>query len=280
MNHLHRNITFRNMVACAAVLAFSCAANAAGRVFYDDFESGGVSQWSRDGSRDMCRTVNESVDGQGPFSGRLQLECNWDGTVAWNDSRAYSTLKLNSWDYSREFLIRFQVRFASDVDKTDGGKLLRLYPGTSDSYYMSALMNRLGAPLFSYWESIGGVRGPVVYTVNGRLGDGSWHEVQIYVRHNTPGQRDGAVRVWVDKTVYQEAEGIKSVVDGGLWYPLYVMSNWSNNPGWEHDANNHVYWDNFEIYSDTGAGGQGSLAAGTIQVSNGLPPAPPPLEVR
>ena len=22
------------------------------------------------------------------------------------------------------------------------------------------------------------------------------------------------------------------------------------NPGWEHDANNHVYWDDFEIYSD------------------------------
>src|SRR5690606_31877033 len=126
--------------------------------------------------------------------------------------------------------------------KRDGSKLLRLYPNTSDSFYISAQMNRTGAPLFSYWESIGGSRGPVVYSTAG-LGDGNWHEVQIYVRHNSPGQRDGAVRVWVDGTIHQEAEGIKSVVDGGRWYPLYVMSNWSNNPGWEHDSNNHVYWD-------------------------------------
>ncbi len=43
------------------------------------------------------------------------------------------------------------------------------------------------------------------------------------------------------------------------------MSNWSNMPGWEHGANNHIYWDDIEMYTDTGVGGTGQMSDASIQ---------------
>jgi hypothetical protein len=260
------------------LLAASVHLHAAGRVFYDGFESGTVSQWSADASREKCKPVRAAVDGAGPFSESFQAECNWNGVVSWSSSSAYSTLVLKSWAYSREFLIRFRVRLAADVDRKDGQKLLRLYSATSESFFMSARMNVTDGPMFAYWESIGGGGGARTYGDGTKLGDGKWHEVEIYIRHNSPGQLDGATKIWLDGAMLLQAEGITSVVPSGKWYPLYVMSNWSNNPGWEHDADNHAYWDDFEIYSDAGVGATGSMADGTIRddfpTAEALPVAP------
>ncbi|QQR78681.1 MAG: hypothetical protein IPJ68_00110 [Candidatus Moraniibacteriota bacterium] len=40
--------------------------------------------------------------------------------------------------------------------------------------------------------------------------------------------------------------------------------------GWDHDANNHTYWDDFEFPTRDGTG---SMSAGTIQGSDTTPPA-------
>jgi hypothetical protein len=247
-------------------------AQAAGRVFYDDFQNGN-DKWMTDEFHARCPTVATPIDGGAGRSG-MMLECNWNGTVAWNSAEAYRGLKLNSFPYSREFLIRFWLRYESDCDRTAGSKTLRLYPQNSkDSYYFTAQLEQTGGPMFSYWEVIDGKSGPLFYGDGQPFGDNKWHEVEIYVKHNTPGATDGIVRVWQDGKVKQSATNIVSISADAHWYPIMLTSNWSNNPGWEHDANNHVVWDDFEIYSDTGSGGSGSLADGTM-TQGGTTPTP------
>lgn len=54
---------------------------------------------------------------------------------------------------------------------------------------------------------------------------------------------------------------------------FYITSNWSD----VHDAVNYLYFDEVEIFSDTGTGGSGSMSAGTMTQGGGdtTPPAAP-----
>jgi hypothetical protein len=264
-------------VGLAAVVALSvpAAASAAGRVFYDGFESGEtVTKWGTVGSGNNCKAVKTSVDGVAPYAGSYHAECNWNGVVSWNDPLTFSALELKSWNYRREFFIRMWVRYASDVDKVAGAKLLRLYPG-DDSFYLGAQMERTGGPLFIYFESMGGKSGPVSYGDGTVFGDGKWRKLEIYIKENTPGASDGVVRVWRDGVMQVEGVNVVSVTAGQKWSNLNLMSNWSSNPGWEHDANNHVYWDNVEVFTDTGSGATGSMADASIRDSGTPAPIPP-----
>jgi hypothetical protein len=252
------------------------ATYAAGRVFFEGFEAGNTASFAADGTRERCVATRSSVDQKPARAGSYMAECNWNGVVAWNDSRAYSSLKLPSWNYSREFLIRGWVRYAADVDHAMGAKLMRLLSDDgSNSFYLGAQMERSGGPVFVYWERVNGRAGPLSYGEGTAAGDGAWHKIEVYTKHNAPGQSDGVLRMWLDGNVVLEQQGLITSSSEGRWYPFYLMSNWSNNPGWEHDANNHVYWDDVEIYSDTGTGASGSLANASITVSSGTAPAPP-----
>jgi hypothetical protein len=257
-------------VAVLTAAAGSSAA-AAGRVFYDGLETGNTNQWAQDSDRAKCTAVRTSVDGKPTHSGQYMLECNWNGVVAWNDPASYSTLKLNSFNYSREFLIRFWVRFASDNDRTIGSKLFRLY-GT-DSFYISGQLEQSIGSAFIFWEKINGQTGAPPAYGDRAFANGSWHEIEIYVKHNTPGSSDGVLKVWQDGFLQQQSLNVVSATSGSRWYPLYLMSNWSNNPGWEHDAANHVYWDDIEIFTDTGTGASGTMADATVTA--GAAPAAP-----
>ena len=90
------------------------------------------------------------------------------------------------------------------------------------------------------------------------------------------------LKVWQDGSLKQSLSNLVTISPGAKWYPLYLMSNWSNNPGWSHDANNHVYWDNVEIFSDRGSGASGSMADGTISAATTgvAPEAPSNVSVR
>jgi hypothetical protein len=271
------------VLVAAALLTIvnrSQAAGAGGVVFSDGFESGNTNLWSADGFRNKCTASRTAVDGGGPHSGSYMAECNWNGILAWNDPAAYTTLQLSWWNYSREFLIRFWVRLSSDVDHKIGSKLLRLFsPSGSDNMFLDAQMESGGGPIYIQWAQINGQLGPILYG-SAPLGNGSWHKVEIYLKHNTPGLTDGTMRVWQDGVVQHQAVNITSVTTGNHWYPMYFMSNWSNNPGWEHDANNHVYWDDVEVFSDLGTGATGLMSDATIRASGtGTPTTPQNLRI-
>lgn len=256
------------VIACVSVTS----AHAAGRVFYDNFESGNTNQWSTDEPHNKCVVVSAAHDTGAPHSGNKMLECNWNGTVAWNDPASYSTVVLpqESWKYSREFLIRLWLRYDADVDHVNGNKVLRLYPWSNDhldSFYVAAHMDWAGQPLFLYWEWINGSPGPEFWGQGTHLGDTMWHKLEIYVKHNETGKSDGALKVWLDGALVQQAANIASIGPGSSWGPLYLVSNWTTIPGWEHDANNHVYWDDVEIFSDLGTGGVGQMSDASISSS-------------
>ena len=228
-----------------------------GRVFHDDFESGNTSKWAADGDRNKCTVVNGMA------------RCNWDGVAAWNSPQSYETLRLNSWPFQSEWLLRFRVRYDANVDHKVNGKLLRLSgSNVQNSFYLAAQMEQWPcASPFIYFEFMNGTPGPKQWGSNSCLGDGKWHTVEIYVK------RGVEQKVWVDD-VLQSVSGDNT--SQASWQPLYVNSNWSSNgPDSYHDANNHTYWDEFEIFSDTGSGGQGSMSAGTIvQLGTTTTPAP------
>lgn len=266
------------LLAVFTMFCGASGAHAAGRAFSDDFESGSVSKWSKDPAHAMCTAVKTAVDGVAPKGGSYNAECNWNGVVSWSAQDSYSGLQLSSWDYSREFLIRVWVRYASDVDHAMGAKVLRLYPG-SDSFYMGAQMEQTGGPLFTFFESMGGKSGPLSYGTGTTVGNGKWHKIEIYIKDNTSGAADGTVRVWADGVKQVEAVNAVTVSSGQKWKLLELMSNWSSNPGWEHDAANHVYWDNIEVFTDKATGATGSMSDASITAGGDTKVPSPPVNV-
>jgi hypothetical protein len=266
---------FSALMLAATLVAAASDSRAAGRVFSDDFESGNLSKWSADGARSMCTVVQSALDGGTVHGGTHMMQCNWNGIVPWDDPNAYTSVVLpqSAWNYSSEFFIRLWLRYDRDVSHTDGGKVLRLYPDDHlDGFFMGARMNAGGVALLS-WDHINGAQGPVFWGSGAPLGDQRWHKVEIYVNAST--SANGILRIWIDGSLKQEATHIVSVSAGHQWGPLYLMSNWSNNPGWEHGASNHVYWDDIEVYTDAGSGASGNMSDATISAEPGTQPAAP-----
>ena len=225
-------------------------------------------------ARNMCTIVSKGIDGSIPHAGQNMMECNWNGTVVWDDPNAYTTVMLpqEAWPYSREFFIRFWVKYDQDVSHTYGGKVMRLYPPDKlDSFYFIAQMNSSGGPAQVVWEHINGVAGPTFWGAGTPLGDHLWHKVEIYIKASS--SNDGVGRVWFDGSLKSEVTKTATVAAGHTWGPMYLMSNWSNNPGWEHGANNHIYWDDVEVFTDKGSGATGDMSDASI--SGGTAPTPP-----
>lgn len=270
-----RRSKFRGPAALIAIALLSIASTseavAAGLVFTDGFEDGTTNKWTQNTGRNKCIAVGRAVDGAAPHTGASMAECNWNGVVAWNDPAAFSTLLLPGWPYKSEFLIRVWVRLANDVDHHNGSKLLRVWGshGSSDELFIQAYMAETPPYAFLQWL-VNGKQEPAVWGDGTTVGDGAWHRFEIYVKENDAGVSNGILRVWKDGRLQQEILNAVSVTPGTHWSNLFLTSNWSNNPGWEHDAENHLYWDDVEIYSDTGGGGIGLMSDGSI-TSAGLP---------
>ena len=252
-------------LAIGAVLGAG-AVQSAGLVFSDNFESGKVTKWAQDDTRDLCQPVQRGVDGSAPHGGQYMLQCNWNGTVGWNAPNAFSTVKLpqEQWIYTSEFLLRLWIKYDQDVSHTFGGKVLRFFSSDNlDGYYLIAQMQSPSGPAMSVWQAFNGVAGPTFWGAGAPLGNHGWHKLEIYMKAST--SANGIARVWFDGVLVQQVTNTVTVAPGQSWGPLHLMSNWSNNPGWEHGANNHIYWDDVEMYTDTGVGGTGQLSDASIQ---------------
>lgn len=249
---------------------------ATGVVFFDGFEDGTTNKWQKDENRDLCPVVERSVDGVPPHSGKFMLECNWNGLLAWNDSAAYSTVKLSAWPYQAEFLVRLWVRFASDVTPHEGSKIFRLFPddGIADSFIIQPNMAASDRPIQFSWI-LNKKQMPSFWGNGHTIGDGKWHRVEIYQKENHRGASDGVVRVWLDGALLQELVNVVSIAPSSHWTNLFLMSNWTNNPGWDHGAHNHVDWDDIQIFSDSGTGASGNMSDATVTGANSGAPEPP-----
>lgn len=237
---------------------------AQGRVFYDGFESGNTSLWSVDAERDTCKVVTTSVDGiAGAYAGSNFLSCNENGTLLSSDYDRYQVLELPLTNRTNELFIRTKLRVDTDQDRTTGSpkKLLRWFQWSGDNadycdyfsvVYVSSLINSAwfaGTFYGTYWGEL-----------DSAANSASWHEIEMYFNWTT-----GNVRTWLDGVLVRDNTVNLSVC---TMTPLHITSN----TGDPTDATNHVYFDEFEVFSDTGSGGVGSMQNGTITQGAGAAP--------
>jgi hypothetical protein len=121
----------------------------------------------------------------------------------------------------------------------------------------------------------GGVQGITYW--GGASGDNtldtmSWHTIEYYLNAAT-----GVVKVWHDHVLVRDDKGL--AVGNDRWSPFYLTSNWSD----AHDAVNHLYFDEIEVFSDTGTGASGLMSDATVSVGGSqskTPSAPQNLGVK
>lgn len=247
------------VLSFALLIGAHHSAFAAGRVFYDGFESGNTNLWSADSTRNRCQVVSSASDGiAGAYAGKNMARCNWNGAVDWSNAAAYESL-VASIPYTNEFLLRLRLRPDQNLEKTGGSptKIMRFFNWTgSQSTYLdmygvllgSSIKNEGvagGAQLATYWGGKDNAANPA-----------SWHKVEYYVNQST-----GTIKVWHDGILVRNDSGLK--FNGVKWTPLYLTSNWSDS----HDATNYLYFDEVEIFSDAGTGAGGSLADASASAS-------------
>lgn len=227
-------------------------------MFYDGAESGNTSLWLQDGARNKCTSITTAADGGAPKVGSRQLSCNASGRVIWSDPAAVELMFIDLPAWS-EILIRGWLRHDSDeyLASPDGSprKLWRFDSDNlqvTDVWLFHALPSSVGstglaggAQMSTYW---GGENG---FTT-------SWAKVEVYM--------SGTVfKEWINDVLVAN-----NTINFGGTKPIryYLMSNWSdcaNHAGTSNPcgANNHVYWDDIEVFTDTGTGSAaGCLANG------------------
>lgn len=239
----------------------------AGRVFFDSFESG-TSQWGSDDYRNRCRDVTSAEDGGiGARTGSRFLSCNWNGTVAWNNAARYENLVIPTPATATEIFYRFWVRVGTNLSSTGGGgdntgpKLLRFYSSYA-AYLHTADVNSSGSSASIAWihEAPGSI---VTNWGLGSISKTGWTQVELYFNRST-----NLHKIWINNTLTHNTTS--NNVSNLLSSQLFLGSNWSGEEGTRiHDATNHVYWDDVEIFSSNGSDATGSMVDGTIAYSGG-----------
>ncbi|HVY04644.1 MAG TPA: hypothetical protein VHB46_01585 [Burkholderiales bacterium] len=235
-------------------------AQAAGRIFVDNFESGTTSKWQQVDYRNRCAVVSSSIDGvAGPHGGNFMLRCRDNGTVAWNDPASFETLALDT-NYSRELFVRAWVRVDQNMQQTTVSpkKILRIFDWTGTQATYNDIFESLypgpnlvntgtagGLAFTTYW---GPRSGDTTASPNG------WHKVEYYI------STSGVIRAWHDGIMVQNFSGLPTA--SARWTPFTITSNWSD----AHGAANDVYFDDVEVFSDAASGATGSMADATISV--------------
>jgi hypothetical protein len=235
------------------------------RIFHDGFEDGTTNKWDNYGA-----TVTEIS----PRSGAYAARSNWNGLLDWTDPDHLQGLALGSWPYEVEFLLRFWLRVDPNVDSHPegggGGKLFRM-PFGNDREGNEIVWSRSDTHVYI------AVDGTTERSIWGcaDLDDRLWHKVEIYIRDAA----DGEIRFWVDDRLLDcentSGLGVPYVGDthrnDAGWDNFYWPSNWSGPEGCcDHDAENYMYLDDVEIFSDAVGGDgpiYGSLLDGTAEVS-------------
>lgn len=235
------------------------------RVFVDTVESGSLNAvWHDNGT--PCTVVSSSDDAVAVVSGSFQMRCNWDGDngVPFGHSHTEQWIEGGDLPWTSEYLVRFRYRHDANVDHVNGAKFMRPSydmngPDEGDAQWAWIIACNY-ADLSDGWWMGEGLPGSD-YDIGPACSVHDEHEMEYYVyKHASAGQ----IKVWTDGTHQITYTGDTS----GITLSLNMLSNWSLNEGWDHDALNTVYVDDFEIFSDATSGtpAAGSLSEGTIAV--------------
>jgi hypothetical protein len=248
----------RITILCLLALCAS-AAQGAGLLLNDTFEAYSTGNmtftngWSAEGGRLTPQVVTTSVDSVPPHGGSHMVSFNWDGPA-----QNFETMLMSmSSRYNNELFMRYWVRWASDWTWSTGvsaGHFLRFF---QESPYMDWLD---GNPSPGSWTSdviVNGVECSMTWL---GIPNSSWHKYEKYINRAT-----GVVKMWIDDVLRVNTTGCNF---GSLKYNnFYIMSNWGEV---KPDSTNHMYLDDFEVWSDTGSSSfTGSMSNGDIAPAGG-----------
>ncbi len=261
------SLTFLGIsLSLGLLFSSSYSAFAAGRVFYDGFEDGTTNAWTQNGTRNKCTVVTSAADGlTGVYAGTRMTRCNYNGLADWNTPQSFEVMDIDGYagGGATELFLRAHVRRDANLVPSNNGSYTKiLRQGDQGVIDMidnippwDAFTNQIeGGGSGTYWGDAPGDNSNVL---------GHWATIERYFNAST-----GAVKVWHDDVLVRN-----DIINFGPltnWEPLHITSNWADcqgpNPpdGANCDAINYVYFDEVEIFTNTGTGGTGSMSAGTI----------------
>lgn len=234
---------------------------------------------SQDGTHNLPQIVSSATDlGLGPMTGTKMLRTNDDGTVADTDPAWYETCKI-AIPTGVSFLSRVWFRRDTNFTKTSGSskKILRFFQAEPIEDYndmFGGIFVDAGLTNFcvvsqsqrdNYWGDSLRVPGSIpIGTTDASLSTSAWHKIEYYISTVADG---GVTRVWHDDLLVRDESGLATF--DNEWGPLYITSNFED----AHDATNHLYWGDIEIFTETGTGDActGSLADASVEAVTGSP---------
>lgn len=253
-------------ILCVLLILSFAAQAADGIKFADDYESYSVgtmptTNWSQDGSNPMGQIVTSAADGvTGPRSGSKMARGNYDNSTFSTWAKSINSL------YTNKFFIRHYFRPDQNVDTT-AGSMWHISRFFNNPPYNEFLWSRSGSPMILAIYVNDNQCGSEEFIANPSTS--GWHEIEEYVDVST-----GTIKAWFDGVLEFNQTGC--TFSGQRYTTYYTISNWGTP---KPDATNYFYWDDFELFTDTGdaSGCTGTMAGGDIQCAGAETPTYMPI---
>lgn len=220
--------------------------------------------WEQDNGRIFPDIVTSALDaGAGPHGGSKMVRFNYDTT---NPSTGWSSLHQVSAgiSFTNEIFYRWWVRFDADHGLSNLGsqrKFGRIFV-TTPAY--NDIFLEVSPGFFITIVLVNGDYPGVQHSLG--LTPTGWNQVELYISKSPTA---GVVKLWINDTLVESYTGLNT--SAAPWLDFYPVSNWGDveNSGYLSGVDNHLYLDDFEVYSDAGTGATGSMADGTITQGGG-----------
>lgn len=243
-------------------------------IFADDFEAGDFAKWDE-------HTRDESIVA-------LIADPSADPRMGSRSLRVVATLGENTgggatkwFEPSDPLFVRYYVKFAADCDYTHHMVRIRANKGLrgqdkwsgfgqagtrprGDERFVTGIEpwggNRRYPPpgrwnFYSYWPEMK-ASGDGKYWGNQFMPEGSsdivrdeWVCIEVMVKHNTPGERDGEQAFWVDGELRGHWTGFLWRTSPTLWANSVALESYVTDR-WTRNKINTVYFDNVVIAKD------------------------------
>ena len=264
------------MIVFAVCLLFACeislgterqdvmdrAQESADVFFFESFDDGSYSEHFTDVSHVKNQTLeDDAFDGQRCLRIRVNKDDHYGASILYRFAKA-------GMEEPEALYGRYYVKFGENWNPGQGGKL----PGPAGTYNRagwggrkvngtdgwSARMGFRSSKVrggetqvyfYTYHADMEGQYGDNLHwdiENRGSLANGQWYCIETYVKLNTPGEKDGILRGWVDGKLAMERTDLRfrDMADlkiEGFWMNLYYGGRWSS-PG-----DMDVYFDNMAL---------------------------------
>lgn len=242
---------------------------AEGLPFTSDFETGDFSEWAGGPNPTM------SVVNSGAYSGTYAVRATMPGGTLTDNYKDYyfgDHASINGDPADGDIWLRLASKLDSDFDFLDVAyHKIAIINFTDENwrrrYQLIVSVQRSTGEYFIENLKWNADRS-FAYTVHGLSQNQTthypvrfdqWDELKMFARPNTPGERNGVIRFWVNGELAMEYTDLYMREDTSYNPNVLIMSNYSTAAGTQ-------WWDNFYLgESDPGAGSDIAPAAPVMQ---------------